>query len=264
MNFAKFREERSGPALALAMQAHDLNERVNTLRVQLDKIDADIKDIEWVQLGGAMANPLRIKNAEDLPKTEQIKKQNAEIHAELYEMHNEHHRILKELEELKGERAAVSEDVIMLNRELNHLEQQTKDTKARIVRSPERIKRHISDMSHNVSHERQQHAALVAKSRDLAKRLEVYGGLETELRGLIELERDIEAQRAIVEEATRKCNRLRSDVESARIEGESQGERVKQLDRQIKNAEDRLARQMTIITEYRADAANKIQALKDE
>jgi kinetochore protein Nuf2 len=213
---------------------------------------------------GSTTNAHRAKNAEDLPKTERQREINEKLHSELVGMHAEHRKIVEQTEDLKAQRTSLGEDIAMEDRELNQLSQQIKDAKARIVRSPDRIRRHISDMSHHVANERQQHTALVAKSRELAKRLEVYGSLEAELRSLVELEREIETQRTLVDEATKKRTALQSNVEHARIEGESQGERIKQLDRQIKNAEDRVARQKTIIRDSRAEAEAKIQALKNE
>lgn len=206
----------------------------------------------------------RAKNLEDEPRAEELRQQNVQLRAELHGLQGEVKKMQLEHEGLRAQRTACLEDVEAMQRELVQIQQQTREAKSRIVRSPERIKRHISDMSSTVANDRQMYASLVAKNRDLAKRLEVYNGLETQLRGLIDLEKEIETQRSVVEEGRKKVAQLRSAVEHASIEGESLGERTNQLDRQIKNAEDRLARQLKIIQDSRAEAEAKIEALKIE
>lgn len=46
MNFAKFREDKAAYVIGFQQQSNDLVTRESKLRNQLDKIDADIKDIE--------------------------------------------------------------------------------------------------------------------------------------------------------------------------------------------------------------------------
>lgn len=204
------------------------------------------------------------KNAEETPKMEAARARNNALHAELLQMHASHRETADAYERLKQERAGLSQDVTDLTRELGQLQQQTREAKSRLVRSPDRLKRHLSEMSSAVAADRAAHSSTVTKGRELSKRLEVYKSLEADVRGLVDLEREIEAQRTKVDKLKHDRTALRGRVEQAKIEREGLAERIKQLERQQKNAEDRLERQKKITEESRADATAKIQALKDE
>lgn len=207
---------------------------------------------------------LRAKNAEDEPKTKAQREENEKLLVELRQLSSELKDVTDEQEQLKQQRLAIVEDISSQKLDQTQLEQQTRDMKSRIVRSPERIKRHLSEMASQVAADRQTHAASVAKTRDLSKRLEVYSALETELRGLIELERDIETQRKLVADKSLERTTLRTTVENTQIELESHAERIKQLDRQLRNAEERTARQQKIIQEKQDEANARIDMLKAE
>ena len=56
------------------------------------------------------------------------------------------------------------------------------------------------------------------KARELSHRLDVIGGLEVDLKGLIDLERGIDVQRIRAEEARRAVQHLRTRLDTQNIE----------------------------------------------
>jgi len=130
-------------------------------------------------------------------------------------------RISAVTEDLKAARQAVMDSAAQRTHELTTLQSQNASAKSRLVQSPERIKKHISEMSFTVSQERASLQSHQRKARELAHRMEVIAGMEVDLRGLIDLEKGIEAQRTRVEEARRGVMSLRGKVESQQIEGKS-------------------------------------------
>jgi kinetochore protein Nuf2 len=105
--------------------------------------------------------------------------------------------------------------------EITSLTNQTSSARSRLVQSPDRIKRHISEMSSHVSKDKSDLADLQRKAREHGNRLEVITGLEMDLKGLIDLEKGIDEQRAKVEEARRAGSMLRGKLEGKEIEGQS-------------------------------------------
>lgn len=111
-----------------------------------------------------------------------------------------------------------ADDQASKTHELTTLQSSLASAKSRLVQSPDRIKKHISEMSYTVSQERSSLQAHQRKARELAHRLEVIGGMEVDVKGLIDLEKGIEIQRGRVEEARRNVVSLKGKVEGMDIE----------------------------------------------
>jgi kinetochore protein Nuf2 len=81
-------------------------------------------------------------------------------------------------------------------------------------------------MSHMVATERATLTSHQRKGREHGQRLEVISGLEVDLKGLIDLEKNIDVQRIRVEEARRNVVMLRTRVDNQTIECQSMASRV--------------------------------------
>jgi predicted nucleic acid-binding Zn-ribbon protein len=92
----------------------------------------------------------------------------------------------------------------------------------------------------------------------------MFESLQVDLRNLITLERDIEAQQTGVDQLRAESAELRETVEKAKIEFKSQGHRVELLANHIAKAEERLHQLRTNITQHRDRAEKKIESLKTE
>jgi kinetochore protein Nuf2 len=81
-------------------------------------------------------------------------------------------------------------------------------------------------MSHNVSAEKATLNNFQRKGRELGNRLEVIGGLEMDLKGLIDLSTGIDTQRGKLEEARRGMLALNAKLEVKRIESQGLNARL--------------------------------------
>jgi len=110
--------------------------------------------------------------------------------------------------------------------EVTTLTSQAAQARSRLVQSPERIKRHISDMSSTAAVEKASLASYQRKARELGNRIDVISGLEVDLKGLIHLEKGIDEQRGKVEEARRAMMALESRLEGKTIESQGHAARL--------------------------------------
>lgn len=81
-------------------------------------------------------------------------------------------------------------------------------------------------MSSTVSAEKATLASFQRKARELSNRLEVIGGLEMDLKGLIDLEKGIDEQRGRVEEARRAMMGLQARLDGKKIESQGMAARL--------------------------------------
>lgn len=146
--------------------------------------------------------------------------------------------------------------------DLNQVNVQISSARSRLVQSPDRIKKHINEMSHTATNEKQTLAAFQRKARELSKRVDIINSLEMDLKGLIDLEKGIEDQRAKVEEARRSMLTLRARLEGKNIESQGLVTKLEQLERQLGNAADRQKRSEEMAKEVRKRADERIEALK--
>lgn len=119
-------------------------------------------------------------------------------------------------------------------------------------------------MSYNVSTEKATLANNQRKGRDFTNRLEIIGQLETDIKGLIDLSKGIEQQRAKVEDAKRALLALRAKLENKDIDSKTLITRTDQLQRQIQNALDRHARSEANVQETREKHRNRMEELSAE
>jgi kinetochore protein Nuf2 len=117
-------------------------------------------------------------------------------------------------------------------------------------------------MTYNVSTDKATLASYQRKGVELGKRMEVISALEHDVRGLIDLAKGVETQRAKVDEVRRGMLALRERLESKNIESQGLVSRTAQLQRQLENASSRHQRSGQLHAEMREKADAKIQALK--
>lgn len=111
------------------------------------------------------------------------------------------------------------------NHEITQLENKHTAARSRLVQSPERIKRYISEKSINVTEEKKVLAARQRTAREHQNRNEIICNLERDLRDLIELSRGIEGRKSKLAEAQRIKSSAIAKLDQKKIE--SQGHEVK-------------------------------------
>ncbi|WVR08556.1 hypothetical protein IAU60_005611 [Kwoniella sp. DSM 27419] len=251
MNFAKFRDERMHFQNQLQANVSEQAEKSTELRRQLDQIEAEIEEIKARQVA-------------ERPQFEEAQTRNEGIRNELLELRGQQVKLSHEVEELKKERQTLM-DQAAHNAHLNtQLSQQVQSNKARLVQSPDRIKRQISEMAHQVTHEKSKLASYQLKARELSNRLEVIASLEHDLKGLIDLCQGIIEKKQNVDDAKRASLMLAARQEGKEIELKGLQDRIKQLQTQLQNAHDKQERHVTMKNEMEVQGRERIEQLKAE
>lgn len=147
---------------------------------------------------------------------------------------------------------------------LEDLEARINEAKGRLVRSPDRLRKTISEMSYQVAAQKEELGRTTEKLHEHTKRLEVLQGLETELKRLIILGKEIAAQQETTEQLRRNKEKLQAAVDQARTEGERLMERNNHLERQISFADEKLIRQRERIKEFHKNSQARIAELTAE
>nr|ODN82364.1 kinetochore protein Nuf2 [Cryptococcus depauperatus CBS 7841] len=204
------------------------------------------------------------RNVAERPQSEEAQKRNEALKGELFELNSQRVKEVQEYEELKKERQVLVEQVNHNNHLITQLELQIGSAKSRLVQSPDRIKRHISEMAYAVQTEKTKLASFQQKARELTTRLEVYASFEVDLRGLIDLEHSIQEQKTKVEETKRNKSVLEGKLEAKHIESQGLLAKIEQLQKQLQNASHKLARQEEMRREMREKGARRIEELKEE
>ncbi|WRT70674.1 uncharacterized protein IL334_007672 [Kwoniella shivajii] len=251
MNFAKFRDERAHFQGQLQAKLQEQADKTVSLRENIDHVETQISEIT-------------ARNAAEKPQSEQAQKRNEGLRAELLELRGQQMKLSQEVEELKRERQGLM-DQAAHNAHLNtQVQQQILSAKSRLVQSPDRIKRQISEMTYTLSNEKGKLSSFQLKARELSNRLEVISSLEMDLKGLIDLQKSIEEQKQKVEEAKRTESNLKSKTELKEMELKNLQSKYQQLEKQLSNAKDKLGRQQEMMSDMQDKGLKKIEQLKAE
>lgn len=110
--------------------------------------------------------------------------------------------------------------------EIGQLQIKHNSARSRLVQSPERIKRYISDMSGDLATEKKQLSDRQRAARDLQNRNEIICNLERDLRDLIEISRGIETRRSKLAEAQRVKSSAIGKLDQRKIESQGHETRL--------------------------------------
>lgn len=148
-------------------------------------------------------------------------------------------KVSSEVEALKQERLALSQEHRSRVEELQALEDRVQEQQKRIMRSPERVKRLISDQEREVAEARDRKNELDIKLRDLAVRVRVYTEIEEGVANLNKVQLEIKAYMEQAREK-RKGNAAKKDeIHSLQNRLHEFGREAANLERQIKHMQER-------------------------
>jgi kinetochore protein Nuf2 len=120
----------------------------------------------------------RAQRAKDEPKCEELRAENAAITAHLVATKETTQGVVKDIEALKIEKANVILKKENINSDTALLMDNIQRTRARIVQSPERIKRNITTMGTTAIEDKKALSIQEAKARDLQAKITVLTNIE--------------------------------------------------------------------------------------
>ncbi|CAK9786542.1 hypothetical protein CC85DRAFT_283150 [Cutaneotrichosporon oleaginosum] len=199
MNFAKFREERRGFQQALAERLHGEQTRADELRRKLDHINAEIAEI-------------KAKREEDVPRIEAARARNENLRQQLLQLGTTQRAVSAEVERLKQERFALSQEHRSRTEELHGLEQAVADAQTKLMRSPDRVRRGIADKERQLAEQRALKNELDGHLRADELRLRVFTEIAEGVAALNRVQKEIIAFRDQADEKRRANSERRDEI----------------------------------------------------
>ncbi|GMK54609.1 hypothetical protein CspeluHIS016_0111950 [Cutaneotrichosporon spelunceum] len=198
MNFAKFREERAPFHQMLTERLHGDQMRAEELRRKLDNLNADIAEI-------------KAKREEDVPRVAAARARNEELRQQLLKLGTTQRTVSAEVEKLKQERFALSQEHRSRAEELHGLELGVAEAQTRLMRSPDRVRRGIADKERLLAEQRAIKNQLDADLRAGELRLRMFAEIEEGVTALNRVQEEIVAYRDQAAEK-RRANAERRDA----------------------------------------------------
>ncbi|CAA7267980.1 unnamed protein product [Cyclocybe aegerita] len=166
INFVKFTEQFCDPFLK------DLRERSDTLIAQRDNVQDQLNEIQ------RKLDELKGRIVQDKPICEQLNAENTSITNTMFMTKDAQSKAVRDVEQYKTERNTLMKRKEALNGEVKSLEEAITRTRARIVQSPERIKKTIAIMSTTAREDKKTVLMHETNARDLQTKISALHNIE--------------------------------------------------------------------------------------
>ncbi|TIC07790.1 hypothetical protein E3Q16_00291 [Wallemia mellicola] len=248
VNFAKFKHERQSTVDAVAAKSDKLKERRDKLRADNERLRTETNKLRLVWYYSTKQARLEIEQSlSELSKLKQ------------------HQTVLAtEIDKLKNHKAELNKAITHYQSLLHNAQQVGQASSARLVQSPERQKRAISDMGEELAAERQAEQQLEKRTRDLKIRLEYMDNFKTDIQACISILEVIEVEQNKVDTSFRQSAELRDQIDQNQKDHNDLDVKFQQLSKQVDNAKERLERTQRMATEKREAIRAQMAAFRSE
>ncbi|KAH8114618.1 Nuf2 family-domain-containing protein [Phellopilus nigrolimitatus] len=251
INFVKFVEERGGFLRKLRDQSTSALEERERMQHKVAELKQKIAEIKK-------------QRQADEPRCLALRKDNDQIGINILAIQNAKAQVSREVDARKKDKSELSRQRENLMREIEHVTTSINTTRSRIVQSPDRIKKHISEMGLMAQDERMIIAAAEAKSRELKIKLDALNVFEQDMKKLIDDLRMIQSEHIHVENIQHKLATFRDELDRKFILREQLLGRSDRAKRQMRNAEDKLQRAQQHAEDRRGKSEDEIARLKKD
>ncbi|KAI0060855.1 hypothetical protein BV25DRAFT_1827411 [Artomyces pyxidatus] len=251
INFVKFSEE----CLPMVMSLRD---RSTALVQERDQV---VDELGRVQ---AQLARLKATRADDEPRCEELRTENAAITAQLIATKDIQTILLKDIEALKSEKATLNQRKESLNSDTALATDAVTRIRSRIVQSPERIKRTITTMGTTANEDKKTLAAQEAKTRDLQAKVTALLNIEKDVRACVEQLQSIEKEVRSLEASQKELADTRDSLDDKRIERTELELRSERGQKQLSNAQEKLERAQRHAEDKRQASQQAIERLQRE
>ncbi|THH11642.1 hypothetical protein EW145_g515 [Phellinidium pouzarii] len=249
INFIKFAEERGSFLKKLRDQSTSAlaeRERMEQSVTELKQKIAEVKK----------------QREADEPRCRALREENAQIGKVIIAIQNAKAEVSKEVDARKKDKSILSRQRENIVRDIELVTTSINSTRSRIVQSPDRIKKHISEMGLMAQDERMIIAAADAKSRELKIKLDALNVFEQDMKKLIDDLRMIQSESIQVDNIQHKLTTFRDELDRKLIMREQLLGRADRAKRQMRNAEDKLVRAQQHAEDRRGKSEEEIARLK--
>ncbi|EGF76767.1 hypothetical protein BATDEDRAFT_21005 [Batrachochytrium dendrobatidis JAM81] len=251
INFCKFREERMEVFQECCTKSTQLTEE----RLMLERRNAELAET---------VNQIKMKRAQDQPQVDGIRAINTSLAADLRELKKTQVTLASKIDHLKKEKNACTEKQTNNQFLISNLKQNCVRLKSRVVHSPEKLKQVIAEMNRSLQEDKTYVVHTEKKNRELTHKIELMNAVEQDIIMCQNIMGECTTEQARAEEASQK---LLSDIDvinKKKSELKDQEVHRQQLQRQLKNANEKLQRLEQHRVSKEQDTASRINALKEE
>ncbi|KAK7023807.1 Nuf2 family-domain-containing protein [Favolaschia claudopus] len=250
INFVKFTEQFCVPFV------EKLRERSDEIVTERERVSRRLEAITQE------IDALKSKMAEDEPRCEALRQENAALHAKMFATKEIQLTVVQEVETLKAQKTALIERKDALNGEIASMSEAMMRTRSRIVQSPERIKRTITQMSATTIDDKQTIALHEAKARDLQAKINAFSNIEIEIRSCTEQLKAVRKENELLQVIQKELHELKDLVEGKQIERNELRLRQERVQKQLSNAQEKLERAQRHAEDRKAANQKTIERLQ--
>lgn len=229
INFAKFREEQ--------LEVYDkFTAKASAYQAKHDELLEQNEDCI------RRAEDLKVRRIKEEPLVAQARATNEALTNELYDLKRIEGSTMAEYDKLKVEKQEITTRLDNNAILRQNTEREIQKIRSRIVHSPEKLKQQLADMSSSLSNEKAFLNDKGKKTRELNAKVDILTTLETDVQACIKLMEECESELKRVDGAHKRVMQLEELVDQKRLEVRELSVRDTQLQRQLGNAEEKLAR----------------------
>ncbi|KAF7311680.1 hypothetical protein MKEN_01071600 [Mycena kentingensis (nom. inval.)] len=252
INFIKFTEQFCAPFVKKLRGASD------AVVVGRERVARDLEQVD-----GAI-RAVRARMAEDEPKCRELREENASTCAKLFAVKDMQQKYVQQVEALKTEKTGLIQRKENLNAEVQAMMGSLATARNRIVQSPERMKRTITQMTSTAKADKETIALHESKARDLQAKIAALSNIEKDVHSCIEQLKTIEKEVRSLEASQKELHALRDMTERKDVDHKELRSHRERLNKQLSNAQDKLERAQRHAEERRAASQREIERLKQE
>ncbi|KAH9977227.1 Nuf2 family-domain-containing protein [Lactifluus volemus] len=251
INFVKFSEQSLSLVTKLRGKAADLIQ------------DRESTAHERARLEEQLAQ-LKAKLAEDEPRLDDIRQENASITSQLIAYKETQTRLLEDIGSLKAEKAGLVQRKESICADAALATDGVSRVRARIVQSPERIRRTISAMGSTANEDKRAFLSRQATIDELQSKVSALLNIEKDFRASVEQLQTLEKETLALGAAEKLLVDSRDSHEKQRNERKGSLLRAEHLATQLANARERIERGQRHVEEKRIASQQAIERLEEE
>ncbi|EKM55794.1 uncharacterized protein PHACADRAFT_209321 [Phanerochaete carnosa HHB-10118-sp] len=245
INLVKFSQQRADFIQDLRSKSASINQERAEVNRRLAEVQSEVVAIKY-------------KMAEEEPRCETLRQENEALTVYLIKCRDTQLALLQTVKDMKQQRAELLQRKEQMQTTIDELGELISRTRSRIVQSPDRLKRKISDMAATVTEDKHTSALHETKIRDLQVKAGALVAIEKDVRACVEQLQAIEKEVTLLEQSRKALAELKDQLAEKHAEESElvrKSERVRiqyanaveKLDRAEKHAKDkRDASQKTI------------------
>ncbi|KAF5357895.1 hypothetical protein D9756_001783 [Leucocoprinus leucothites] len=232
INFVKFTEQFCDQFVK------DRREHAEKILVEREEAVEELEKVEHE------IQAIKTKLAEDEPRCEVLRRDNDVLRTKMFEIKNQQGQTLSEIEKLKAEKDSLVRQRLKesLAEEIANTNDAVQRMQGRVVQSPDRIKKRISQMTLDTAEERRTIAANESKARDLQTKVNALLAIEKDVRSCVEQLNTVEKEVRSLQDTLQSLNDAKVQLEDRTIEKSEMRSRRERVQKQLVNAHEKLER----------------------